>query len=108
SRILAAADGNPLFIEQFSAYASDASTADRGRGNQQPGVDLPIPPTIEALLAARLDRLPDGERRLLERAAVGGRTFRARALDAVLPEAERADVPRHLARLVRRGLIRPE
>lgn len=96
SRILAAADGNPLFIEQFIAYAADETG------------DLTIPPTIEALLAARLDRLPDVERRLLERAAVIGRTFWVEALVEGIPEPKRADVHRRLARLARRGLIRPE
>ncbi len=36
---------------------------------------VPVPPTIHALLAARLDQLDDGERALLERAAVEGKLF---------------------------------
>ena len=88
------------------ATRRDAGWA-RGLDDQTVG-DLPIPPTIGALLAARLDRLPDIERRLLERAAVVGRTFWAGALADLLPDDERADLPRRLARLARRDLIRPE
>ena len=72
------------------------------------GPGAPIPPTIGALLAARLDRLPDLERRLLERAAVIGRTFYAGALAELLPVGERDELPRRLARLARRDLIRPD
>jgi DNA-binding SARP family transcriptional activator len=108
SRVLGAAEGNPLFVEQFVAYVSDEAGA-AGRGlNDQTAADLPIPPTIGALLAARLDRLPDGERRLLERAAVIGRTFSSGALKELLPDAERAELSRRLARLARRNLIRAE
>jgi len=108
SRILAAAEGNPLFVEQFVAYASDQAGAhDRGSSDRT-AADLPIPPTIGALLAARLDRVPADERRLLEAASVIGRTFWAGALADSLPEAERADLSRRLARLTRRELIRPE
>ena len=42
-----------------------------------------IPPTIHALLAARLDRLPGEERAVLERAAVIGREFTAGAVDSL-------------------------
>jgi DNA-binding SARP family transcriptional activator len=108
SRILAAAEGNPLFVEQFVAYMSDEVDV-HGEGlTGRISVDLPIPPTIGALLAARLDRLPDVERRLLERAAVVGRTFWQGALVELLPEDERAEVSRRLAHLARRGLLRPD
>jgi DNA-binding SARP family transcriptional activator len=108
SRILATAEGNPLFVEQFVAYVSDEAGA-AGRGpNDRTAADLPIPPTIGALLAARLDRLPEGERRLLERAAVIGRTFWSGALKELLADPERAELSGRLARLARRGLIRPD
>ena len=73
SRILATAEGNPLFVEQFVAYASDEVDVDGPGLDHRTSIDLSIPPTIGALLAARLDRLPDVERRALERAAVVGR-----------------------------------
>jgi DNA-binding SARP family transcriptional activator len=108
TRILAAAEGNPLFVEQFVAYVSDEAHAVGQRLDDRTRADLPIPPTIEILLAARLDRLPAGERRILERAAVIGRTFWAGALAELLPPDERADLPRHLAHLAHRDLIRPD
>jgi DNA-binding SARP family transcriptional activator len=107
SRILAAAEGNPLFVEQFVAYVSDEAHAQR-RLDGRTRADLAIPPTIGILLAARLDRLPDVERRTLERAAVVGRTFWAGALAELLPDEDRVDLARRLARLARRDLIRPD
>ena len=108
SRILAAAEGNPLFLEQFVAYASDEVDAGARRLTDRTRQDLPIPPTIGALLAARLDRLPDVERQLLERASVIGRTFWVGALVNLLDEGDRAELPRRLAHLVRRDLIRAD
>ena len=108
SRILASAEGNPLFVEQFVAYATDEALAGRPTLDARTAVDLPIPPTIGALLAARLDRLPDAERQLLERASVVGRTFWTGALTELLPDSEHRDVAGRLARLARRDLIRPQ
>ncbi len=84
------AEGNPLFIEQLLAYATD--------GAEQ------LPSTLQALLAARLDRLTPTERLAIERAAVIGREFDA-ALVADLLDARTARQP--LAALVRRGLLDP-
>jgi DNA-binding SARP family transcriptional activator len=108
SRILASAEGNPLFVEQFVAYATDEALAGRPTLDERTAVDLAIPPTIGALLAARLDRLPDAERRVLERASVIGRTFWTGALMELLPDGEARDVAGRLARLARRDLIRPQ
>ena len=65
--VLDAAEGNPLFIEQMFAMRSE----DDGRDGEQR-----IPATIQALVAARLDRLGQGERALIERASVIGRRSR--------------------------------
>jgi tetratricopeptide (TPR) repeat protein len=108
SRILATAEGNPLFVEQFVAYTADEADGGQAILDEHSAADLPIPPTIGALLAARLDRVPELERRLLERAAVIGRTFWTGALVDLLPDDERGDVARRLARLARRDLIRPQ
>ena len=108
SRILASAEGNPLFVEQFVAYVSDEALAGRPGLDERTAVDVVIPPTIAALLAARLDRLPEAERHVLERASVVGRTFWTGALTELLPEGERRDVAGRLARLARRDLIRPQ
>jgi DNA-binding SARP family transcriptional activator len=108
SRILASAEGNPLFVEQFVAYATDEALAGGPTLDERTAVDLPIPPTIGALLAARLDRVPEAERHVLERASVVGRTFWTGALTELLPDSERRDVAGRLARLARRDLIRPQ
>ena len=96
-RIAAAAEGNPLFAEQLAALLAEEPSARRS-----------IPPTIHALLAARLDRLEPLERSVLERAAVMGREFWRRAIVDLTPEAERAQAGSHLHALVRRDLIRPD
>ena len=69
ARIVERAEGNPLFLEQLAAVgAEDARRA--------------LPASIQAVLAARIDRLDPGERALLEHASVQGRSFHAGALEA--------------------------
>jgi DNA-binding SARP family transcriptional activator len=95
-RILDAAEGNPLFIEQMLAML-----AENGDGGSE------IPPTIHALLAARLERLDAEERRVVQRAATIGREFRRAAVIDLSPKEERAGVGDALQKLVRRELLRP-
>ena len=86
-RVLETADGNPLFIEQLVAMLTE-------RGGDE--AELPIPPTIAALLSARLDRLGPGERAVITRAAVVGKEFSAQAAVDLLPEdARRVRCPPH-------------
>jgi DNA-binding SARP family transcriptional activator len=98
-KILEAAEGNPLFIEQFLAMQVE-----------DPQRDDPsqIPSTIQALLAARLDRLGMGERTVIERAAIVGREFWRAAVVELSPAATRSSVGHDLRGLVHRGLIRPD
>ena len=70
-RIVETAEGNPLFVEQLLALATEASSG---------GDELPIPRTIQALLAARLDNLEREERETVDLAAVIGHHF---SLDAM-------------------------
>ena len=67
-----------------------------------------MPPTIQALLAARLDQLPEGERSVAQHGAVVGRSFEAAALRDIGSDAIRTDLARRLLGLVRKELIRPE
>ena len=67
-----------------------------------------VPPTIAALLAARLDGLPADERQVAERASVVGRVFERVAVAELSPPEEREQVPTRLRSLVRRELIRPD
>jgi DNA-binding SARP family transcriptional activator/ATP/maltotriose-dependent transcriptional regulator MalT len=92
------AEGNPLFLEQLLALVAEGI---------DPAAELVIPPTIEALLAARLDRLGPAEQSIVERASLVGRTFGADALAELLPEEARPFVAGHLEALVRKELVRP-
>jgi class 3 adenylate cyclase/tetratricopeptide (TPR) repeat protein len=96
-RIVDAADGNPLFLEQLLALNAG------GDGNGQ----LVVPPTIQALLAARIDRLQRGERTVLACAAVEGREFHRDSVVQLLPDEARTDVGTNLLTLARRQFIRP-
>jgi class 3 adenylate cyclase/tetratricopeptide (TPR) repeat protein len=96
-RIVAAADGNPLFLEEMLAMAAE----DGGR-------ELVVPPTIQALLQARLDRLGRDERDVIGRGSVEGEVFHRGAVETLATEASRTSVPQHLQTLVRKDVIRPE
>ena len=105
-RILATSEGNPLFVEQFVAFVADQVEVDEHRLDDRSESALPIPPTISMLLGARLDRLSEADRRVLECAAVVGRTFWRGALAELLPDPELPGLPGRLAQLGRRDLIR--
>jgi class 3 adenylate cyclase/tetratricopeptide (TPR) repeat protein len=92
-RITASAEGNPLFVEQMLALLAQNG----GKGNG----DVVVPPTIQALLATRLEQLPSGERIAAERASVIGKEFWRTALVEI--GGEIAALPG----LVRKELIRP-
>jgi len=96
-RIVEAADGNPFFLEQLLALNSSVGS----------GAELVIPPTIQALLAARIDRLEAGERRVLQSAAVEGREFRRGAVVELLPWEARGEIDANLLSLTRRQFVRP-
>jgi class 3 adenylate cyclase len=98
-RIVEAAEGNPLFVEQMLAFEAEEGS---GEGRQT------VPPTIQALLAARIDRLHPAERAVVERASVEGRSFHRSAVSALLPEAARTALAGHLMTLVRKEFIRPD
>ena len=98
SRVVARAEGNPLFAEQFVALLAASD-----------GEALPShAPTIHAILAARLDRLGPGERAVAERAAVVGREFTVEAVAALLPPAAGSLAWRHLDALTRKMLVQPD
>lgn len=96
-RILDAADGNPLFLEQLLMLNSGAE-ADR---------ELEVPRTIQALLAARIDQLDSRERLVLASAAIEGREFHRGAVLELLPDDARPEVGTSLLSLARRQFIRP-
>jgi tetratricopeptide (TPR) repeat protein len=67
-----------------------------------------VPPTINALIGARLDRLGQGERAVTRRASVIGKVFWWGAVAELSTQEDRTDVGSHLQTLVRKELIRPE
>jgi class 3 adenylate cyclase len=93
-RIREAAEGNPLFVEEIVAMVRES-----GNG------EVVVPPTIQALLAARLDQLPTPEREVLECGAIEGKVFHRGALQALAPDSR---VDTHLLALIRKELIRPD
>jgi DNA-binding SARP family transcriptional activator len=97
-RIVGAAEGNPFFVEEMLALVLEDGH----------GAELEVPPTIQALLAARLDRLSDEERTVIEAASVEGKVFHEGSVVVRVPEALRSSVREHLMALVRKELIRPE
>src|SRR5262249_60601240 len=70
--------------------------------------DVTAPPTIQLLLAARLDRLDAEERAVIERAAVEGKVFHGGAVATMASAALRPHVPTRLLALARKELIRPD
>jgi len=109
-RIAHAAEGNPLFVEELVAMLVDDGSLRREEGRWVTTTDLSslaVPPTIQALLDARLDRLPAGERRVIERAAVAGRIFSRSAVRVLSPPEDHPLLDEGLADLVRKQLIRP-
>jgi len=94
--ILGTAGGNPLFIEQLLAHAAESGEAET------------LPPSLEALLASRLDRLDAGGLAVLQRAAVVGARFSRDAVIELLQGAQPTDVDAHLLAGVRKGLLRVE
>jgi class 3 adenylate cyclase/tetratricopeptide (TPR) repeat protein len=109
TRILQAAEGNPLYLEELLSMLVENGLLVRETKWVTTGdvADIPVPPTVQALLAARLDRLSDAERGLLGRASVVGKVFYVGAVAALSPEEERADITAAMTALVRKGLIRP-
>jgi len=107
------AEGNPLFVEEMLRMLVDDGrlTRDDSSGDWVATGDLAdvhVPPTISALLSARLDRLSDPERTVLEAASVAGKAFHRGALAALLPDSARPDLAIHLRSLVRKELVTPE
>lgn len=98
TKIASFAGGNPFFVEQLLEVAAHEPRF---------AFELSSPPTVQALLAARLDRLEPAERTVLEYASAVGAEFACAALMELLPEHLRAAAPAELERLARRKLVRP-
>jgi tetratricopeptide (TPR) repeat protein len=90
------AGGNPLYAEEFARMRADPATAGIG-----------VPDTVQGIIAARIDALAPGHKRVLQDAAVVGKVFWEGAV-AALGAADSADLEAALRELVRRELVRRE
>ena len=110
-RILAATEGNPLFVEEMLAMLLDEGLIRRSDGRfvaTDQLSEVAVPSTISAVLAARLDRLSAGERAVLDRGAVVGKVFWRDAVEELSPDDVRPEVASLLTTLVRKELLRPD
>jgi class 3 adenylate cyclase/tetratricopeptide (TPR) repeat protein len=94
-RLLEKTEGNPLFVEETVRMLLEEGTDGSDR----------IPDTLQALIAARIDRLPAGEKILLQRGSVMGRTFFAGAVDYLSPEYDADELDDMLDDLLLRDFI---
>jgi DNA-binding SARP family transcriptional activator len=95
ARVAEVAEGNPLFAEQLLAWAAEGGPLDE------------VPPSVEALLQSRVDRLPADSRGVLVRAAVVGREFTPSAVRALSPDDAAGALGTTLFALVRNGFLAP-
>ncbi|TXI05575.1 MAG: adenylate/guanylate cyclase domain-containing protein [Rhizobium sp.] len=101
------ASGNPFFVEEAVQALAESGHLDGETGNYvltQPIVEWPIPDTVHALLAARIDRLPNEHKTLLQTAAVIGQEFRP-ALLAEIAQSQEGEFAPQLAALEDSGFV---
>jgi tetratricopeptide (TPR) repeat protein len=111
ARVLDAAEGNPLFVEEMLRMLIDQGMLRTENDHWVAASDLSeisTPGTIQGLLAARLDRLHEQERAVIQRASVVGRVFYWGAVWELSPTDARGGVGGHLQTLLRKELILPE
>ena len=107
--ILERSGGNPFFAEELVRLLQDRALLEThgGKVALKPGAEVPLPDSIGALIAARLELLSPERKALLADAAVVGRSFWAGAVAAVGPH-EVAEVFEGFYDLVAKELVRPE
>jgi predicted ATPase/class 3 adenylate cyclase len=111
AQLVNVAEGNPLFAEEMLRMLVDDGRLRHDKGSWASTWDsstVAIPPTIHALLTARLDRLDQEERAVIERASVVGRQFWWGAVAELSPDNQRGGLAGRLQSLTRKELIRPD
>jgi len=98
ARLLDKAEGNPLFVEETVRMLVEQG-ADGGDR---------IPDSLQAMIGARIDRLPAGAKIVLQRGSVIGRTFWAGAIDHLSPEYDLDELEDLLDDLLLRDLVTRE
>jgi class 3 adenylate cyclase/tetratricopeptide (TPR) repeat protein len=107
--LLARASGNPLYAEEFVRMLIDRGVLVRTGATWALAADehdIPVPESVQALIAARLDTLPPERKSLLQDAAVIGKVFWAGAL-VEMGGLEQSEVRESLHELARKELLRP-
>jgi class 3 adenylate cyclase/tetratricopeptide (TPR) repeat protein len=110
SHIVEAADGNPLFVEQLLSMMIDEGLLQLEDGVWRTGDLSPgwVPPTIHALLTARLDGLEREQRAVIDPASVIGHYFQQPALEELVDDFVRDQVDTRLGELERKQFVRHE
>jgi predicted ATPase/class 3 adenylate cyclase len=111
AQLVNVAEGNPLFAEEMLRMLVDDGRLRHDKGSWASTWDsstVAIPATIHALLTARLDRLDQEERAVIERASVVGRQFWWGAVAELSPDDQRGGLAGRLQSLTRKELIRPD
>ena len=106
-RVVARAEGSPFFAEEITRALVEEGYLARDDGHcriTRPAEEIPVPGSIQEVIAARLDRLRPNAKRVIQVAAVLGRQFGREQL-APLLEGEAIDVAQELAELEARGLM---
>jgi class 3 adenylate cyclase/tetratricopeptide (TPR) repeat protein len=111
-RIIDAAEGNPLFVEQVLSMLVDAGDLARDAGGRwrlsAASKSVPVPPGIVALVDARLDRLGSEDRAVLQAGSVIGLVFYRGAVRSISAADIQPRVDRSLELLEERQFIRPD
>src|ERR687888_72900 len=97
-RLLDKTEGNPLFVEETVRMLLEQGAEGGDR----------IPDTLQAMIGARIDRLPAGEKIILQRGSVIGRTFWAGAIDYLSPEYDADELEDILDDLLLRDFVSRE
>jgi len=108
STLLEQAGGNPLYAEEFIRMLRDRGIL-KEKGSTlalDRDVDIPVPDTVQALIAARLDTLASERKALLHNAAVVGKTFWSQAVAAV-GDMDEQTIDHELHELVRKEFVQP-
>jgi class 3 adenylate cyclase/tetratricopeptide (TPR) repeat protein/DNA-binding winged helix-turn-helix (wHTH) protein len=111
SRIAEATEGNALFAEEMVAMLVDDQLLTRDNDHWVASSDLsdlPVPSTVQALLAARVEGLPADEWAIVTAASVEGTVFHRGAVSELAPDSFAPTLERNLMALVRRHVIRPD
>jgi class 3 adenylate cyclase/tetratricopeptide (TPR) repeat protein len=109
-RVIDKAEGNPFFLEEIVRSLIDDGAVTRGTDGRwqaaRGDADIRLPESLQSVLAARIDRLQQGQRETLQAAAVIGRTFFYRILVAIREASDKLD--QQLRDLQRLQIVREE